>query len=163
MTEHRSAQQDQEMREESHERSQRKILKQKEGLREGTLLLLGFYTAKIVIAMISDSNGEGEEIFDLRRECEPKGINWGVCHDHTGALWQSPVLRACILCTAQMTDYYIQPEGSNSQFHVQEPGSLLLSLIKSKSQVNLWKNYIMNRSFGKVRPTLHAAVNIKRG
>lgn len=75
MTEHRSAQQDQEMREESHERSQRKILKQKEGLREGTLLLLGFYTAKIVIAMISDSNGEGEEIFDLRRECEPKGIN----------------------------------------------------------------------------------------
>lgn len=38
---------------------------------------------------------------------------------------------------AQVTDFYIQPQERNSQFHMQEPDSLLLSLYQR--QVNLRK------------------------
>lgn len=39
-----------------------------------------------------------------------------------------------------------------------------LVIVKSLSKArNLLINYVMNRSFGKTKTTLHAAVNIKRG
>lgn len=89
----------------------------------------------------------------------PWDVPWRGAIELPETLWQSP-LRMHVSAPHQwLIPIFILRKGT--QFHIQESDSLLLRLYQK--QDNLRKNYIMNRSFGKTKMTLYAAVNIERG